>query len=269
MGGHTMVSKQFSRRYTLPAEAKLTEVVSNLSQDGVMVITVPKEKKIQEIKEKEKEQVVKKSSLSNAQTSEEINQQVNVTRKSSNSSLMNDTNHQTKSMVPMTMRDSFFNDPFFKDTWMDIEKSHKNFLEESRKMFEQSLSSMESKLTSSEDIFKETDFMSISGVKDSSMIRMVNDDSKMEISLDTSGYKPDELKVSAGKGLISVEGKHEEKSEAGNVMVPRQFSKTYSLPQNSRAEDVVSNLSQDGVLVISVPKRIQITENRSVPIAIK
>merc|ERR1711915_222282 len=163
MGGHTMVSKQFSRRYTLPAEAKLTEIVSNLSQDGVMVITVPKEKKIQEIKEKEKEQVVKKSSLSNAQTSEEINQQMNVTRKSSISSLMNDKNDETKSMVPMTMRDSFFNDPFFKDTLIDIEKSHKNFLEESRKMFDQSLSSMESKLTSSEDIFKETDFMSISG----------------------------------------------------------------------------------------------------------
>merc|ERR1711915_717981 len=172
--GNTMVSKQFLRRYTLPAEAKLTEVVSNLSHDGVMVITVPKEKKIQEIKEKEKEEVTKKSSLSNEQTSEEVNQQVNVPRKSSTSSLKNDKNNQTKSMVPMTMRDSFFNDPFFKDTWMDIEKSHKNFFEESRKMLEQSLSNMESKLTSSEDIFKETDFMSISGVKDSSMIRMVN-----------------------------------------------------------------------------------------------
>merc|ERR1711915_730966 len=226
MGGHTMVSKQFSRRYTLPAEAKLTEVVSNLSQDGVMVITVPKEKKIQEIKEKEREQVVKKSSLSNAQTSEEINQKVNVIRKSSNPSLMNDKNYQTKSMVPMTMRDSFFNDPFFKDTWMDIEKSRTNFLEESRKMFEQSLSSMESKLTSSEDIFKDNDSMSIFGAKDNNVIRMVDDDSKMEISLDTSGYKPDELKVSAGKGVISVEGRHEEKSEEGHVMVSRQFSKT-------------------------------------------
>merc|ERR1711915_520550 len=224
MGGHTMVSKQFSRRYTLPAEAKLTEVVSNLSQDGVMVITVPKEKKIQEIKEKEKEQVVKKSSLSNAQTSEEINQKVNVTRKSSNPSLMNDKNYQTKSMVPMTMRDPFFNDPFFKDTWMDIEKSHKNFFEESRKMLEQSLSSMESKMQLSEDIFKDTDPMSIFGAKDSNVIRMVDDDSKMEISLDTSGYKPDELKVSAGKGVISVEGRHEEKSEEGHVMVSRQFS---------------------------------------------
>jgi len=45
-----MVSKQFSRRrYTLPAEAKLTKVVSNLSQ-------VSKEKKIQEKKKKMKQQ---------------------------------------------------------------------------------------------------------------------------------------------------------------------------------------------------------------------
>merc|ERR1712215_218182 len=182
---------------------------------------------------------------------------------------MNERKNQMHSLVQMTMRDSFFNDPFFKDTWMDIEKSHKNFFEESRKMFEQSLSSMESKMKSSEDIFKANDSMSIFGAKDNNVIRMVDDDSKMEISLDTSGYKPDELKVSAGKGVISVEGRHEEKSEEGHVMVSRQFSKTYSLPQNSRSEDVVSNLSQDGILVISVPKREQITDSRSVPIAVK
>merc|ERR1712228_557003 len=267
--GHTMVSKQFSRRYTLPAEAKLTEVESNLSQDGVMVITVPKEKKIQEIKENETKQVEKKSSFSNEQTSKKVDQQVNIEKKVSNSSLKDERKNQMHSLVPMTMRDSFFDDPFFKDTWMDIEKSHKNFFEESRKMFEESLSSMESKMKLSEDIFKDTDSTSIFGAKDSSLIRMVNDNSKMEISLDTSGYKPDELKVSAGKGLISVEGKHEEKSEAGHVMVSRQFSKSYSLPPSANPEDVVSNLSQDGVLVISVPKRMQITENRSVPIAIK
>merc|ERR1712236_79188 len=145
--GHTMVSRQFSRRYTLPAEAKLTEVESNLSQDGVMVITVPKEKKIQEIKENETKQVEKKSSFSNEQTSKKVDQQLNVEKKVSNSSLKNERKNQMHSLVPMTMRDSFFDDPFFKDTWMDIEKSHKNFFEESRKMFEQSLSSMESKVT--------------------------------------------------------------------------------------------------------------------------
>jgi len=164
--GHTMVSNQFSRRYTLPAEAKLMEVVSNMSQDGVMVITVPKEKKIQEIKENEKAKVENKSSFSDNQSSEEVNQQVNVGTNLSNSSLKREKNNQTQSMVPMTMRDSFFDDPFLKGTWMDIENSHKNYFEESRNMFEQSLRLIESKLTSSEDTFKEIDSMSIFGAKD-------------------------------------------------------------------------------------------------------
>merc|ERR1719370_73921 len=116
--GHTMVSRQFSRKYTLPAEAKLTEVVSNLSQDGVMVITVPKEKKIQEVQEERKMNVKHKSSSSKK---EEATQ--NMERKTSSSKKEEAT--QNKSLIPMTMRDSFFDDPFFKDTWLDIETSQK------------------------------------------------------------------------------------------------------------------------------------------------
>ena len=255
--GHTMVSRQFSRKYTLPAEAKLAEVVSNLSQDGVMVITVPKEKKIQEVKEEKK---------------------MNVEHRSSSS--------KNQSLIPMTMRDSFFDDPFFKDTWMDIETSQKDFFVKSRKRFEESMKCIESDMMST-NIFDENKnplqssswiFPEMFGgnsepvfsFKDSNQIRIVDDDTKLEISLDTTGYKPDELKVSAGQGMICVEGKHEEKSEAGQVMVSRQFSKKYSMPSSARAEEVVSDLSQDGVLVISVPKREAIKqENRAVPIAIK
>jgi len=261
--GHTMVSRQFSRKYTLPAEAKLAEVVSNLSQDGVMVITVPKEKKIQEVKEEKKMKVEHKSS---SPKKEEAG--------------------QNKSLIPMTMRNSFFDDPFFKDTWMDIETSQKDFFEKSRKRFEESMKRIESDMMST-NIFDENKnpLQSSSWIfpemfggnsepvfssKDSNQIRIVDDDTKLEISLDTTGYKPDELKVSAGQGMICVEGKHEEKSEAGQVMVSRQFSKKYSMPSSARAEEVVSDLSQDGVLVISVPKREAIKqENRAVPIAIK
>merc|ERR1711862_630530 len=35
----------------------------------------------------------------------------------------------------------------------------------------------------------------------------------MEVSLDTSQYRPDELKVSVDKGVVTVEGKHEERSK--------------------------------------------------------
>jgi len=264
--GHTMVSRQFSKRYTLPAGAKLTEVVSNLSQDGVMVITVPKEKNIKEVKDA---QDVKK---------------MNVEHKKS--SAKSEETQQSNSLIPMTMRDSFFDDPFFKDTWMDIESSQRNFFEKSRDRFEESMKGMESNMMASnifdnnknqllsnswalpETFSKHSD--SIFNTKDSNLIRIEDDATKLEISLDTAGYKPDELKVSAGQGMICVEGKHEEKSEAGQVMVARQFSKKYSLPASAKAEEVVSNLSQDGVLVISVPKREAIQqENRSVPIAVK
>merc|ERR1712221_30561 len=90
---------------------------------------------------------------------------------------------------------------------------------------------------------------------DNGVIRVKEDEKKMEVSLDTSQYRPDELKVSVDKGVVTVEGKHEEKAEDGSKMVSRMFSRKYTLPANARAEDVVSNLSSDGVLVITAPKK--------------
>ena len=95
------------------------------------------------------------------------------------------------------------------------------------------------------DLFKE---------KDSEVIRVKEDEKKMEVSLDTAQYRPDELKISVAGGSITVEGKHEEKAEDGTRMVSRQFVRKYSLPQGAKPTDVVSNLSSDGVLIITVPK---------------
>merc|ERR1712077_63824 len=86
--------------------------------------------------------------------------------------------------------------------------------------------------------------------KDSEVIRVKDDDDKFEVSLDTSQYRPDELRVNVQDGVISVEGKHEEKSEDGRKMVSRQFSRKYSLPAGAKSDRVVSNLSSDGVLVV-------------------
>ena len=84
---------------------------------------------------------------------------------------------------------------------------------------------------------------------------MKEDDSKLEVSLDTSQYRPDELKVSVSDGVLLVEGKHEEKAEDGSKMVSRMFSRKYSLPPNAQADHVASNLSSDGVLVVTAPKK--------------
>merc|ERR1712173_460834 len=97
-------------------------------------------------------------------------------------------------------------------------------------------------MTKGLDIFK---------TKDNEVIRVKEDDAKMEVSLDTSQYRPDELKVSIDKGVVTVEGQHEEKAEDGSKMVSRKFT----LPEDAKPEDVVSNLSSDGVLVITAPKK--------------
>merc|ERR1711992_424743 len=108
--------------------------------------------------------------------------------------------------------------------------------------------------------------------RDCSTIKHNEDENKVEVHLDTSGYKPDELKVQVEGNTVRVEGKHEEKSQAGAVMVSRHFVKEYALPEGSKPEGVESSLSKDGVLVITMPKprkAINTNKSRSVPIAIK
>merc|ERR1711983_670255 len=96
------------------------------------------------------------------------------------------------------------------------------------------------------DIFKD---------KDNEVVRVKEDETKMEASLDTSQYRPDELKVMVSDGVLTVEGKHEEKAEDGSKMVSRMFSRKYTLPADAKSEEVASNLSSDGVLVIIAPKK--------------
>jgi len=307
--GQVAVARQFSRRYTLPAEAKLAAVQSNLSQDGVMVITVPKEKRIQEVKEGQKLRV--EHNHSDADSNRNVKRERNISsgsessskkdnvakerkfsssdsessKKESRSESRNSSNSSRReSMVPLTVRESFFDDPFFKDTWLDIERSQKEFFERSRQQFEESVARMDSELgTASWASERPHSFGSpASGQTRSSLewlhpgpgeagssaeLRVSEDKTRLEVQLDTAGYKPDELKVTAGRGIICVEGKHEEKTEAGKVMVSRQFSRQYGLPADCRAEDVVSNLSQDGVLLVTVPKAPALRQDkRQVPI---
>ena len=103
--------------------------------------------------------------------------------------------------------------------------------------------------------------------KDSEVIRVKEDDAKMEVSLDTSQYRPDELNVSVSGGVVTIEGKHEEKAEDGSKMVSRQFARKYTLPSGAKPQDVISNLSSDGVLVITAnktpPKAIDVKINQS------
>merc|ERR1712212_1075327 len=208
--------------------------------------------------------------------------------------------------VPMTMRDFFFDDPFFKSSWEDFDKLREKMFEESRDMwkkFDQDFRDMacmsnnimidseaqqqkaaevaaadssaagqsqaldrQNSLTKWENgwmfprrwmlpsLKSEFRDMDLFKEKDSEVIRVKNDDNKMEVSLDTSQYRPDELNVSTADGAVTIQGKHEEKAEDGTKMLSRQFVRKYTLPAGAKPEDVVSNLSSDGVLVVTANK---------------
>merc|ERR1712241_225980 len=204
------------------------------------------------------------------------------------------------SRVPVTMRDFFFDDPFFKNSWEDFDRVWDAMFTESRDMWRKFDEDFRNMACMSNNIMLEspantekveggdprslmrqdsksrwesgwmfprrwmlpalnTDFpsnMELFKTKDSEVTRVKEDESKLEVSLDTSQYRPDELSVAVSDGVLVVEGKHEEKAEDGSKMVSRSFSRKYTLPAGARSEDVVSNLSSDGVLVITAPKKV-------------
>merc|ERR1711983_419374 len=94
--------------------------------------------------------------------------------------------------------------------------------------------------------------------KDEQQIAVKEDPKQFQVSLDTSLYRPDELK-------ISVEANHEEKAEDGSKLVSRRFVRKYTLPQGCQAQTVTSNLSSDGVLMITAPK-LALEDKTNVPI---
>merc|ERR1712027_255218 len=179
--GHTMVSRQFRREYGLDSQSKLTEVVSNLSQDGVLVITVPKEKRIQELKEENKMKMERRKSVEKKEESKSV-QQINVENRSGASTQSAENRNKTTSLVPMNLRESFFDDPFFKDNWLDIQQSQKDFFSKAEERFSQQMEMLKSSFD------QDFGFSSI-GSFNKEMV---------ELSLATAGSKPDELKVTAG-----------------------------------------------------------------------
>merc|ERR1712080_158886 len=323
--GKMMVRRQFVRRYTLPQEADRASIVSNLSQDGVMVITVPKLEKATEtikvehvetvgdinnkVQQKEEERKrsrgekrmddfpgagemqARRRSLSKVGRSRVSSvERKNVEEQNKNDDTkeqleIKESKKQIQDLhVPMTLRNTFFEDPFFKNTLANIENTREEFFKNARQSFEESIKHMQSRMmhaTNQEgsELKSESnsqtpkmfngDFDSLFDHKDIGVIQKVDDETKLEVHLDTGVYKPDELKVEAGKGVITVVGKHEEKDEAGQVRVSRQFCREFMIPQGCREEEVVSSLSKDGVLVVTAPThkdRIQ-DGRRSVDIA--
>ena len=209
--------------------------------------------------------------------------------------------------VPLTIRDFFFQDPFFQNSWDDFDKIRQDMMKESKsfwtrvneqetKMVEQSKADpsqpqeggfpmdlitspfspmvfprrwMFPRFLSRDDSEKmfPSDFFNFKREEDQ-VLRIKEDESNFELSLDTHEYRPDEIKVNVNGNMLSVEAKHEEKGE--NKFVSRQFARKYTLPEGCDPLKVSSNLSSDGILMITAPKNPAIKGGaQAVPVEMK
>merc|ERR1711874_35728 len=156
-------------------------------------------------------------------------------------------NTMPETRVPMTLRDHFLQDPFFKSAWEDMETFRGSFFKDSqsKKMI---VSSEEREEKSDENDTRNRMFGRYLVPKKWMLPSLLDSEDLVKLS------------VNVADGQLVIEGKHLEKSEAGEVMLSRQFRRQYGLGPQFTLTEVVSNLSQDGVLVVTVPKEKRITE---------
>merc|ERR1712107_10126 len=136
-----------------------------------------------------------------------------------------DTSRARDLQVPMTLRQPFLDDPFFKGTLKSLESTRDDFFKQARQSFEESLKQMESRMSnaltlntpgSNDSLFPKEWMMKppapltdnfgsmLERKQDCSTIKHNEDDNKVEVHLDTSGYKPDELKVQVEGNTVRV-----------------------------------------------------------------
>ncbi|ESO82374.1 hypothetical protein LOTGIDRAFT_134575 [Lottia gigantea] len=86
----------------------------------------------------------------------------------------------------------------------------------------------------------------------------------LELQLDLSNYKPEEINIKTAGKELSVHAKHEEKTE--NSSVYQEFTRKFTLPEGVNPEKVESTLSKDGILTISGPADNALEGPKAIPI---
>ncbi|XP_075230246.1 protein lethal(2)essential for life-like [Lycorma delicatula] len=89
---------------------------------------------------------------------------------------------------------------------------------------------------------------------DSGISSLQNTKDNFKVNLDVQQFKPEEVTVKLQGDYLVVEGKHEERQDK-HGFVSRQFQRRYKLPENIDHDKIKSQLSSDGVLTLTAPKK--------------
>ncbi|XP_046999942.1 protein lethal(2)essential for life-like [Schistocerca americana] len=102
--------------------------------------------------------------------------------------------------------------------------------------------------------------------QDSGTSAIAVDKDRFQVSLDVQQFTPNEITVKTVGNAVIVEGKHEERPDE-HGFVSRHFVRRYLLPKDVEVDAVVSNLSSDGVLTVTAPKKTAVAAGeRVVPV---
>ncbi|MFH4982239.1 hypothetical protein AB6A40_008948 [Gnathostoma spinigerum] len=96
--------------------------------------------------------------------------------------------------------------------------------------------------------------------------KVVDDKEKFAVEVDVSQFRPEELKVNVRDNELIVEGHHKERSDQHGT-IERHFIRKYALPEGAKPENVVSQLTDQGILSVTAPKMaVEGPETRNIPI---
>merc|ERR1712032_1708657 len=113
--------------------------------------------------------------------------------------------------VPVSLRDAFLEDPFFRTGWDEMNSECREMRSFASKEGDNTLANMNRDwpwLPKQWMLPQLLQDFHLPEMKDSLMLGLQEEKDKMEITLDTSGYKPDELMVSRQfSRIVRVEGK--------------------------------------------------------------
>jgi len=190
-----------------------------------------------------------------------------------------------KDIVPINVRDPFWKDPFFSSTWDEFDQMRSDMMTKSKQFWskvDEDFANFDDTVRKSHDEMDrqmapfqpqlprwaipddlKSKWNPITTQDANEVIKVKQNDDKFEVTLDVPQYRPEELKVTVINNVLSIEGAHNEskketKDEDGSFAssVQRQFSRKWTLPPNCDSDKVQSNLSSDGILMVTCPKEI-------------
>jgi HSP20 family molecular chaperone IbpA len=238
-------SKQFSRCYKLPDSCEAESITSNYSEEGKLIMTMTK-----------KPQDNKNMQSEPASGEEKVTPDNKVNQQSSESQPQN---NEAKSEIkdgvtPNRCGEWTIYRPFWcRPIWI-LGQNHDS-------------NECESKFANSS--LRDSQ----SSTKFSTMVhnaQRTEDDRECKFTFDLKDYKPEEVKISATKNVLKVEGQHEEKCDDGSSFISRKFERSYALPSAYLIDRAESCLKTSGELTVTIPKqKVELEEPKTKDIPIK